>query len=367
MIRAQSTFATMIVCTSFAFTVATIALEPVARANNCNNPLVGACINSDTYWPNPGPSRFATVAGTQTVTRSEIAFGLIASFQSKPITLDIPSPGAGGTKTAVVRNQVTGNFLFAYGVTNQLEIDLAVPVTFIQSGTGMSAITGGDNLNNTAVRDVRFGVAYALVPRARIAPQSAHGVAANAETGGEPDSIGNAWSLTARFQMSAPTSDLASFAGERTAVFIPSLAADYRVQRWFFGAELGARIRPVTEFQGARVGTQLALGLGAGYDILERELLAVMAEARSYVNFAEQHDTTPSASGISSTPNGKIIVPAEWFLGLRTAPVLGGSVAFFGGGGGPIPFGDAITAPQFRFLLGAVYAPIGASRASHAK
>ncbi|MCL2777861.1 MAG: hypothetical protein FWD73_07645 [Polyangiaceae bacterium] len=358
MIRAQSTGATISVCSvgaAFAFAIATFAFEPVSRANDCNNPLIGACINSDTYWPNPGPSRFATVAGTETVTPSEIAFGLVASFQSKPITLDIASPGAGGTKTAVVRNQVTGNFLFAYGVTNRLELDLAVPVTFIQSGTGTSSITGGDNLNDTAVRDVRFGVAYALVPRARIAPEKAV----------DGSAMGNAWpawSLTARFQMSAPTSDLASFAGERTAVFIPSLAADYRVERWFFGAELGARIRPVTEFQGARVGTQLALGLGAGYDILERERLAVMAEARGYVNVAEQHDTTPSASGISSTANGKIIVPAEWFLGLRTAPVLGGSVALFGGGGGPIPVGDAITAPHFRFILGAVYAPVGANR-----
>ena len=337
-------------------TIATIAFEPVARASDCNNPLIGACINSDTYWPNPGPLQLATVAGTETVTRGEIAFGLIASFLSKPITLNIPSPGSGGTKTAVVRNQVTGNFLFAYGVTNRLELDLAVPVTFVQSGTGTSSITGGDDLNHTAVRDVRFGVAYALVPREGKAAPEKGGEASQA--GG----VGHAWSLTARFQMSAPTSDLASFAGEQTAVFIPSLAADYRVQRWFFGAELGARIRSITEFQGARVGTQLALGLGAGYDIVERERLSVMAEARGYVNFAEQHDTTPLASGVSSTPNGKLIVPAEWFVGLRTAPVPGGNVVLFGGGGGPIPFGDAITAPHFRFILGAAYAP-GAPRA----
>jgi hypothetical protein len=38
--------------------------------------------------------------------------------------------------------------------------------------------------------------------------------------------------------------------------------------------------------------------------------------------------------------------------------VLAGDVTFFGGGGGPIPIGDAaITVPRFRFLLGATYAP----------
>ncbi|MCL2725969.1 MAG: hypothetical protein FWD69_16210 [Polyangiaceae bacterium] len=318
------------------------ALGSLAHATPCDNPLISACINSDTYWPNPGPTRFATVAGTETVARGNVGFGLVASYQSRPIVLTLPSPGAGGSKANVVDNQVTGNFLFAYGVTNRLELDIAVPVTFIQSGTGTSPITGGGDLSDTAVRDVRFGATYALVPRARVAPSSA------AQT---------AWALTARFQMSAPTSDQANFAGEKTAVFIPSLAADYRYERWFFGAELGARIRPVTEFAGARVGTELALGLGAGYDILDRERLSVMAEARGYVNFAEQHDTAPSASGISSSPNGKTIVPAEWFVGLRTAPMLG-DIALFGGGGGPIPTGDSvITVPRFRFILGAIFTP----------
>ena len=56
---------------------------------------------------------------------------------------------------------------------------------------------------------------------------------------------------------------------------------------------------------------------------------------------------------------GKKIVPAEWFLGVRSAPLLAGDVSFLAGGGAPIPFGDdAITTPRFRFVLGAIYAPI---------
>ena len=65
-----------------------------------------------------------------------------------------------------------------------------------------------------------------------------------------------------------------------------------------------------------------------------------------------------AAFGITSTPNGKTITPAEWMLAARSAPVLAGDITFFAGGGGPIPIGDpAITAPRFRFLLGATYAP----------
>src|SRR6185295_10106618 len=55
--------------------------------------------------------------------------------------------------------------------------------------------------------------------------------------------------------------------------------------------------------------------------------------------------------------NGKHIVPAEWMLSVRSAPFRGGDVALQAGGGGAIPFGDAFTAPRFRFVLGIAYAP----------
>lgn len=319
-----------------------------AQGKECTNPLVDSCINSDTYWPNPGPMRFATVASTETVGRGQVGFGLMATYLSRPVILRVASPGPGGSDQYSVDNQINGNFLFAYGITDRLQLDFAMPITFYETGAGTSPLTGGDGLHDTAVRDLRFGVAYELVPRVRIDPRKA------AEEGGQ----GKAWSLAARFTTVAPTGDRADFAGDRTAVFVPSLAADYRVSRLFFGAELGARVRPVTEFAGARVGTQLVTALGAGVDILDRELLSGMLEARAYPTFAEQHDTQQSAFGISSQGNGKSIIPAEWMLSARSAPLLGGDVAFFAGGGGPIPLGEAaITTPRFRFLLGATYAP----------
>lgn len=320
-----------------------------ARGNDCVNPLINSCINSETYWPNAGPMRFTTIAGTETVGTGQVAFGMVGSYVSRPVVLRVASPGPGGSDAYVVDNQVNANFLFAYGITNRLQLDFALPVTFIQSGAGTSPVTGAtEGVHDTAMRDLRFGFAYALVPRARISP------AAAAEQSGP----GKEWSLTSRLTVSAPTGDSADFAGERTAVFVPSLAADYRLRRFFFGLEVGARMRPVTEFAGARVGTQLVTGLGAGFDILDRERLAVMLEARAYPNFAEQHDTAQSVFGITSKPNGRMITPAEWMLAVRSAPLLGGDVSFFAGGGGPIPFGDAaITTPRFRFLLGAVYAP----------
>lgn len=326
----------------------TVGYEGDAHARECTNPLVNTCINSDTFWPNPGPTRFATVGGTETVGQGQVSFGLVATYLSRPVVLRVASPGPGGSDQYVVDDQVTGNFLFAYGVTDRLQLDFALPVTFIQTGAGTSPLTGGRDLSDTAVRDLRFGFAYALVPRARISPD-----ASAAKTG-----AGHAWSLATRFTVAAPTGDSSDFAGERSAVLAPAITADYRHGILFTGLDVGARLRPITEFAGARVGSQITTGAGVGIDIFDRERLSLMGEARAYVNLAEQHDTAQSAFGISSQPNGRSITPAEWMVAARTAPLLAGDISFLVGGGGPIPIGDAaITVPRFRFVLGAVYAP----------
>ncbi|MBX3223733.1 MAG: hypothetical protein KF795_24685 [Labilithrix sp.] len=316
--------------------------ESDARAQQCNNPLISTCINSDTFWPHAGPQRFAAVGSAETVAERQIAFGLVTSWQSRPIIVGGPSPGGAGSDQFAIDDQVNANFLFAYGVTDQLQLDLGMPITLVQTGAGTSPLTGGRPVRDTAVRDMRFGLAYALVPRERGDLWKA------AEEGG----AGKGFALATRLTFSAPAGDNTSFAGERTMVFAPSLAADYRVSRMFFGADVGARVRPVTEFAGARIGTQLTTALGAGVDILPRDVLSVFLEGRAYVNFAEQRSARLES-------DGRTIIPAEWLLGLRSAPVLGGDVSFFGGGGGPIPLSeDPTTVPRFRFVLGVTYAPM---------
>jgi hypothetical protein len=319
-----------------------------AHAQQCSNPLTSTCINSDSFWPNAGPQRFAAVGSTETLASGQIGFGLVTSYQSRPVLIHVASPGPGGTDQFAIDNQVNANFLFAYGVTERLQLDLAAPITLVQTGAGTSPLTGGASIQDTAVRDMRFGFAYAIVPRARMNPEQA------AEEGG----AGKAWSLAGRMTMSAPVGDNNDFAGERTVVFAPAVAADYRVWRFFFAGELGARIRPVTEFAGARVGTQLTTALGGGYDILPDDALSVTLEGRIYPIFAEQHTTQPTATGVASVANGEHITPTEWTLGLRSAPFVGSDLSFFAGGGGPLPgFDGAITVPRFRFLLGINYAP----------
>jgi hypothetical protein len=328
-----------------ALALALSVFVPVEARAQCKSVYLSPCFNSDTYWPNAGPMRFAGVSGTETVGIGQVGFGLVTSYQSQPVVLRIASPGS-GSEQSIVDDQVNGNFTFAYGITNKLELDFVLPVTFVQRGAGLGAISGGTSLRDTAVRDLRAGFTYALLSRSRVAPS------ASAERNED-------WGLAARFIFTAPTGDANDFAGERSAVFVPNVAASWTRGRIFAGADLGFRFRPVNEFAGARIGTQLTTALGAGVDVLDRERLALILEGRAYVNLPEQARPTQSSVELKSTRNGNHIVPAEWFLGVRSAPVLPGDVTFLLGGGGPIPFGDdAITVPRFRVVLAVVYAPL---------
>lgn len=318
-----------------------------ARAAECTG-VVTACINDDTLWPHAGPARFIAVGSTETTAEGQLGFGLVTSYLSRPVVLRLPAPGAsvGGSEAFAVDDLVNGTFLWSFGVTRSLELDLAVPLTFGQGGTGLAPVTGGPGLKDTAVRDARFGFTYALHAPARRAPAPEAGAPA-------APGRGDGWGLAARLEVSAPIGDADQFAGERAGVFAPSAAADLRAGRLFAGAELGARVRPDAELLDARIGTQLVASLGVGYDILAGERLSATLEAWALPTFAEQQDVSLVAGKYQTVPNGKRVTPAEWQLSVRSAPLRSGGLSVQLGGGGGVPLsGDLpITAPRFRFTL----------------
>jgi hypothetical protein len=326
--------------------LASVFLTRPAGADECSG-VTSPCINDDTLWPHAGPSRFVAIGSAETIAAGQVGFGLVTSYLSRPVVLTVPTPGPPGTREYAIDDQVNGSFLYSYGVTSRLELGLVLPVTFGQGGTGIAPLTGGLGLRDTAVRDVRFGFTYALLPLARPA-----GVA-----------VGQGFGLAGRFEVSAPTGDRDQFAGERTGVFAPSVAADYRGGRAFAGIELGTRLRPATELLGARIGTQLLAAIGFGFDILPNNRLSLSAEGWALPGLVQQRELLTGAQpGVFiSNPNGngRYISPSEWQLAVRTAPLPSTDLSFQASGGGAIPLdgGTPITTPRFRFTLGIRWAP----------
>ena len=330
-----------------------LALSPRAEADCVA--VTGACINSDTLWPHAGPGEFLTVGGTETVQASRIAFGLVATYLSRPIVLDLPAPDP--TKPSprnAIDNEINATFLFAYGVTDRLELDLALPVTIFQDGDGTSPLTGGAQIPTTATRDLRFGATYTFLKRPKKHPW-------------RHDASG--FGLAARFEITAPTGDENAFAGESNAVYVPSLTLDYRRHR-FSSRRSSARAFVRRRISRARASERKQLSVAASaVDLLEHhDWLSVTAEARILPGFTEQGTLSQTVSGLQSVSNGTFIAPAEWMVTARTSPLEGGDLSIQLGVGGAIPtsidpttnaFGAPATVPRFRVALGLTFAPRG--------
>jgi hypothetical protein len=277
------------------------------------------------------------VGSADTTEQGKLGFGLVTTYLSRPIVLHTASPG-GGSDAYAINDQVNGSFLWSYGVSDRLELDFALPVTFGQGGAGITPLTGGAGLNDTAVRDMRFGFAYALGPHKATPSSDSH------------------WKgITARLDVSAPTGDRYQFAGERSGVFVPSIASEYRLAAWFVGAELGARIRPVTQLLDARVGSQLVAALGVGVDILRDRLLSATLEAWTMPTLVEQAAVNILSDTYVSAPGGGSLVPGEWSLSARSMPFVGRDLSIQLGGGSALT--SAVTSPRFRFTLAVRWAP----------
>ena len=309
-----------------AFVAAPLAARD-AHAADCSS-SVATCIDSEALWPTAGPTTFFSLPSARTTPKSRFGFGLASSLQHNPIVVRTSDAGpSGSVDVPVIGTQLTTSFLFSYGITERIEASFAAPVTFFQDGTGVSRVTQGPStaVPSSAVRDVRIGLAYALLPVPRVS---------------RPRGV----FVVARLDVSIPSGDRDVFAGDRGFVGAPTLALEEHFGHFTFGASLGARLRKTTSLLGSNVGSQLFLGLGIAQGLDRKDRVALTAEA-----FALPTLVADSGS------------PYQWLVGVRWAPIFGGDFVIHGGGGGSMrvvghaPIGE----PIWRAVLDLRYAPLG--------
>ncbi len=307
----------------------TLALSADAGAVECGqNP--STCIDSDALWFTPGATTFFSVASGQTLGARRFGFGLANSLQDKPIVLRRGAGGpAGEVATPAVGTQLNTSFLFSYAFTNKLQADIAAPVTFYQTGTGLSTVSGaGTDSPSNAVRDMRIGAAYALasLPRA-----------------GKVRGVG----LVARFDLSIPTGERESFGGDRGVVGMPGLAIEDRIGPIIFGAHVGARLRKTTNFFDKKVGSQAYMAFGVAGHLDKKETLSLTGELFALPSLV--------ADGTS---------PMQWLGGLRWSGLWGGDLVIHGGAGGGFRSSSSaqLLEPSWRAVLDIRYAPIDLDR-----
>jgi hypothetical protein len=318
------------------------ALSFPTSARAACEPRLSTCIDADTFWPHAGPAYFNVVGGTATTAPGVIGFGWATTYVARPIVLLLPSSQPSGTEVAAVDHLWNATFLFSYGLTDRIEATLALPTTFYRTGTGISALTeqSSQEIARTAMRDLRVGTAFALLPAS---PRSAH-----------------RFSLTTRFELALPTGDESSFSGDRTVVGLPAIAAQFRQSGLVLGGEIGARLRTAADLMGTRVGHQLVFSFGMGGELLGGDKLGVLLEAFALPTLVAQHELAPASSeGRLVSGNRPPLMPTEWLASVRTGELLSGDMAVSLGAGGSLGLtGESgVTSPAYRVVFAVRYAP----------
>jgi OmpA-OmpF porin, OOP family len=316
-----------------------------ARANCAPEAHLSTCFDADTFWPHAGPTYFNFIGGRTTTPPGTFGLGLFATYLARPVVLVIPSADPRGAEVVAVDHLSDATLLFSFGLTERMEASLALPVAAYRSGSGISSLTSrrAQPISHAAMRDARAGAGFRLV--------------------GCPAAAGceQPFGMAARFELSLPTGDESSFAGDRSVVAMPSLSGEWTAAPFVAGAEIGARIRSTADLAGSRVGPQLMLALGLGADVLEGGRLGFLVEATALPTLVAQRELTLDQATGERIESGSrpLLVPAEWEAAVRSADLLTDGMSLSLGAGTPLLLtGESgITSPRYRVTLSIRYTP----------
>jgi hypothetical protein len=336
--------------TALAALGAAVLATRASLADTCDPPTgISPCIDAQALWMSAGRARFFSIPPARALDPRTHAAGLGVGYMLRPIVLNAPSPDPEGRNVDVVDHVIDAVLLYAQGLTDGIELTAALPFAAYQTGAGAAGATSqaAPPIRPTVLRDPRIGVGFGLFWQG----SSDHG-----------------YGIKTRLELALPLGDEEVFAGSSSVTVAPSAVLEVREDRFWAGSELGLRLRSVVELADVRWGSQAVIALGAGFDILEHDLLSVAAEAwiAPVVTSQEQN------RGRFGRVDDALVVPAEWLASVRSQLVADVPFTLQLGGGTGIPLSSSRrttasgeeqsdnfaspTTPALRFVLVARYA-----------
>ena len=304
-----------------------------ARADCPPLTYASACLDADPLWVTAAPSPFVAVSAPRTTAPRRLVAGLALSHARRPIQLIAPAPDPRGRQLVGVAHLTTTTVLLAYGFARHSEVVVAAPFTLDQRGAGVAVLTTqqSSGVRRRPWRDPRFGYAIQLWEKSGKLAASA----------------------AARYTVSLPWGDDDAFSTNRSAVSAPAVVVGFEYGRLVAASEVGLRLRQATRLGTARVGSELAVAVGAATKLVKNGRLLLAAELTARPSLVRQ----------PARPDGgrPLLAPAEWRLTLdqtlrkMRGPTLqlgaGGGLRWSTTGGAPNETVAGVTTPSFRAVL----------------
>jgi large repetitive protein len=267
--------------------------------------------------PNQQDNYF-TLHSTHTLPAWRWEAGLVLDYANDPLVL---VDRRGSRRVSLVGDQVTANVLGAIGLTDELEVGLALPVLLMQDGETFQQLGVPDAPNaGLGIGDLRIVGKLALLQQ---------------DTVESPGGFGLALAL----DLQLPTGSAADFQGEGFGLF-PRAIVDYAFAKGTrLSAQAGYRVRPRSVLLRTEINDTIVFGVGADVPLDAQRVWHVLGEVSAEV------------SVLASDTLGKSETPLEAILGGRVFPG-GGFMAEAGLG---IGMNAGLGTPDYRLILAATY------------
>lgn len=270
----------------------------------------------------PGPRSFMSVTDASLTKSAQYTLDFLLTFLTDPFVIynyDETNDEIESTRTDVVSSLFAGQLVGAYGLTDDIQLGVALPLVFSMSGDGLDPATGrmsAGGLQATGFGDLRVQAKGKLYNTGSIRTAWVGGLTL-------PTSFG---------------SDGSKFIGDDLPAVRGGAAAHWISDdtKMRFGGNVGVLFRKPRTIYASEVGQQFTYGLGASYDVTDDFTLISELFGR----------TAMTAIDLDASP-------LEVALGLRAQATRSLTVTA-GGGAGLL---SGIGSPALRFVVSVGYAP----------
>lgn len=266
------------------------------------------------FTPNAGTVlNFNAVSGSDTLGRFQPSAGLWLNYAHRPLTATLQ----GGEELDLVASQLAADLVLGIGITDRLQLGLAMPLTLSQSvGSPNGTSFPMPTLASTVPGDLR------LVPK--------FGLFKNPE----------GMNLALEAVIGIPTGDKANLQGNGSVTVEPRVVAEYKAnERTRVGLNLGYTVRSQENLYNLTIGNELTYGLGGAYALMP-DKVTLLAELFGRMAL------DPDSTGQSETSPLEANIAARFNLAQVHAVTVGVGPGLTNGYG----------TPTFRAFLGYAFA-----------
>jgi outer membrane protein OmpA-like peptidoglycan-associated protein len=263
-------------------------------------------LDAQNFRPAVGPYSIFKLETADTLDHLQPTGGLMLNYASEPLVLEPDE----GPSNSVIDQQLAMHVYAGIGLIDRIQLDLELPVYFVNDG-----VFGEQTIEGSRLGDLSFR------PKVNILSS-------------EDDPVG----LGAQLDLTLPTGDAESFVGYPGVQFTPSVIADVQFANIIVATNIGVKIRQNQDIRNLALGERLEYGLGAEAEFVDG-LLRIGGELNGATELRNPFGEI-NESPLEGLLGAKIVTPS----GFR---VIGGAGGGFIGGYG---------SPEFRAFLGLSYA-----------